>query len=217
MEQIINVKFFKEKKLITSKELSWPQKYKNFVEEIIKKFEIKGENIKIILILISSSDDTYIIKSQKEFNDYIKEYGIKEFQFLVEENMIEPFDFEKLLDVSLSKIGDIDIDIDQITKDFFDNEEYKKKLEEEKINYINTFNKNLEKSFNDIKEEKNKAIQKSINLKLSEYSNLSLQMQKERYNFDINFKKDLSDLQEEATNYFKKLNIYFKKQGGGVK
>lgn len=85
MEEIINVKYFKEKKLITSKELSWPQKYKNFVEEIIKKFEIKGENIKIILILISSSDDTYIIKSQKEFNDYIKEYGIKEFQFMVEE------------------------------------------------------------------------------------------------------------------------------------
>ena len=217
MEQIINVKYFKEKKLITSKELSWPQEYKNFVKEIIKKFEIKGENIKIILILISPSDDTYIIKSQEEFNDYIKEYGIKEFQFLVEKGKkkIEPFDFEKLLDESLFKIGDIDIDIDQITKDFFDNEEYKKKLEKEKINYINTFNKNLEKSFNDIKEEKNKAIQKSINLKLSEYSNLSLQMQKERYNFDINFKKDLSDLQKETTNYFKELNIYFKKQGGG--
>ena len=122
MEQIINVKYFKEKKLITSKELSWPQKYKNFVEEIIKKFEIKGENIKIILKLITPSDDTYIIKSQEEFNDYIKEYGIKEFQFLVEENMIEPFDFEKLLDESLSKIGDIDIDIEQITKDFFNNE-----------------------------------------------------------------------------------------------
>ena len=127
-----------------------------------------------------------------------------------------PETFIKVIVENLFKMEDIiDIDIDEIIKDTINNEEYKEKLKKEKTNYINNFNQNLEKNLKDILAKKGNLIRKEIDLKLSKYSNLSLQIEKERNNFELNFKNDLVNLKKEASNYFKNLNIFFKKQKGG--
>ena len=48
----INVKYFIGDELITSKELEWPQEYNNFIQDIIKKFDL-SENTEITLRLIT--------------------------------------------------------------------------------------------------------------------------------------------------------------------
>ena len=50
--------------------LAWPQKYENFIKDIIQKFKLKN-NTKIDLDLITNEDDNYQIASQEDLKGYL--------------------------------------------------------------------------------------------------------------------------------------------------
>ena len=206
MEQYIKVSFYKGKHRIKGKSLFWPQKYEDFIQDIIKNFNLGGKNIKINLKMISYELDENAINSKEEFEDYMKGNNIKEFRFSVEEikEQVIIKNYEELLDEELLKESE-EIDVDGIIKDIFYNEEYKKKKENEGMKYINNFNQNLEKGINDILLKKNEEIQEKINKHLSDYNNLSMQMHKEEYNTLMNIKDNLTNIKVSSAEVSKGL------------
>ena len=151
MEQTIKVSYYKGKNRIKGKYLSWPQKYENFIQDIIETFNIKNINIKINLKVVSYGLDEILINSKEEFEDYSDDNNIKEFKFFIEEikEQIIVKNFEELIDKKLLNESE-EIDVDYIINDIFNSKDYQKNKENEEIKYTNFFKQNLEKNMNDI-------------------------------------------------------------------
>ena len=199
MEQTIKVSYYKGKNRIKGKYLSWPQKYENFIQDIIETFNIKNINIKINLKVVSYGLDEILINSKEEFEDYSDDNNIKEFKFFIEEikEQIIVKNFEELIDKKLLNESE-EIDVDYIINDIFNSKEYQKNKENEETKYTNFFKQNLEKNMNDILSEKSLAIQDIINSKISEYNNLSLQLHKEEFNYMLDFKNKFTNMKNQA-------------------
>ena len=199
MEQTIKVSYYKGKNRIKGKYLSWPQKYENFIQDIIETFNIKNINIKINLKVVSYGLDEILINSKEEFEDYSDDNNIKEFKFFIEEikEQIIVKNFEELIDKKLLNESE-EIDVDYIINDIFNSKDYQKNKENEEIKYTNFFKQNLEKNMNDILSEKSLAIQDIINSKISEYNNLSLQLHKEEFNSMLDFQNKLTKMKNQA-------------------
>ena len=199
MEQSIKVSYYKGKNRIKGKYLSWPQKYENFIQDIIETFNIKNINIKINLKVVSYGLDEILINSKEEFEDYSDDNNIKEFKFFIEEikEQIIVKNFEELIDKKLLNESE-EIDVDYIINDIFNSKEYQKNKENEETKYTNFFKQNLEKNMNDILSEKSLAIQDKINSKISEYNNLSLQLHKEEFNSMLDFQNKLTNMKNQA-------------------
>lgn len=199
MEQTIKVSYYKGKNRIKGKYLSWPQKYENFIQDIIETFNIKNINIKINLKVVSYGLDEILINSKEEFEDYNDDNNIKEFKFFIEEikEQIIVKNFEELIDKKLLNESE-EIDVDYIINDIFNSKDYQKNKENEEIKYTNFFKQNLEKNMNDILSEKSLAIQDIINSKISEYNNLSLQLHKEEFNSMLDFQNKLTNMKNQA-------------------
>ena len=199
MEQTIKVSYYKGKNRIKGKYLSWPQKYENFIQDIIETFNIKNINIKINLKVVSYGLDEILINSKEEFEDYSDDNNIKEFKFFIEEikEQIIVKNFEELIDKKLLNESE-EIDVDYIINDIFNSKDYQKNKENEEIKYTNFFKQNLEKNMNDILSEKSLAIQDIINSKISEYNNLSLQLHKEEFNSMLDFQNKLTNMKNQA-------------------
>ncbi len=199
MEQTIKVSYYKGKNRIKGKYLSWPQKYENFIQDIIETFNIKNKNIKINLKVVSYGLDEILINSKEEFEDYSDDNNIKEFKFFIEEikEQIIVKNFEELIDKKLLNESE-EIDVDYIINDIFNSKDYQKNKENEEIKYTNFFKQNLEKNMNDILSEKSLAIQDIINSKISEYNNLSLQLHKEEFNSMLDFQNKLTNMKNQA-------------------
>ena len=199
MEQSIKVSYYKGKNRIKGKYLSWPQKYENFIQDIIETFNIKNINIKINLKVVSYGLDEILINSKEEFEDYSDDNNIKEFKFFIEEikEQIIVKNFEELIDKKLLNESE-EIDVDYIINDIFNSKEYQKNKENEETKYTNFFKQNLEKNMNDILSEKSLAIQDIINSKISEYNNLSLQLHKEEFNSMLDFQNKLTNMKNQA-------------------
>ena len=57
MSKTIKVEYYKDDKLMDKKDLSWPQKYDDFIQDIIAKFSLKTKKSNIILQLITEDED----------------------------------------------------------------------------------------------------------------------------------------------------------------
>ena len=65
MADLIKVDYYKDDVLKDSNNLARPKKYEDFIKDIIKKFNLEGKNLEIILKVITYDDDDYTIKSQE--------------------------------------------------------------------------------------------------------------------------------------------------------
>jgi len=219
MDNTKKVHYFEGEVLKDTKELTWPQQYEDLIKEIIQNFDLINKNVKVNLKIITTEGaDEFNINSQDELEEYKKENNIEEFKFSIEENKdsagitnpgpINIKELEKLLDPNLLKEEE-DLDIDNLMKDMFDNDGYKKKKEEEENKYSDIFNQNLEKSVGEILSQKSKTMEEEINNKLINYSDLVLKEQKEAYNSIMNIKDNLGEIKdqtEEMSNAIKELH-----------
>ena len=159
MDNTKKVHYYQEETLKDTKELSWPQKYEDFIKDIIQNFDLTNKNILVILKIVTDDDDENNVNSQEDLEGYLEDDNIKEFKFSIEENKVpggvinqEPInikELEKWLDPNLLKEEE-DLDVDNILKEMFDKDEYKKKKEEEENKYSIIFNQSLEKSMEEI-------------------------------------------------------------------
>ena len=219
MDNTKKVHYFEGEVLKDTKELTWPQQYEDLIKEIIQNFDLINKNVKVNLKIVTTvGSDVININSQDELEEYKKENNIEEFKFSIEENKdsagttnpgpINIKELEKLLDPNLLKEEE-DLDIDNLMKDMFDNDGYKKKKEEEENKYSDIFNQNLEKSVGEILSQKSKTMEEEINNKLINYSDLFSKEQKEAYNSIMNIKDNLGEIKdqtEEMSNAIKELH-----------
>ena len=219
MDNTKKVHYFEGEVLKDTKELTWPQQYEDLIKEIIQNFDLINKNVKVNLkIVTTDGSDVVNINSQDELEEYKKENNIEEFKFSIEENKdsagitnpgpINIKELEKLLDPNLLKEEE-DLDIDNLMKDMFDNDGYKKKKEEEENKYSDIFNQNLEKSVGEILSQKSKTMEEEINNKLINYSDLFSKEQREAYNSIMNIKDNLGEIKdqtEEMSNAIKELH-----------
>ena len=215
MNRTIKVQYYGDDSLKDKKDLEWPQNYENFVEDIKKKFNL-GNKIEIILKLITEDDDPYDISSQEDLDDYLKDNNIKEFKFYTSgenvDDLAEGFDgegnanddeLEKLLN---SKMNIEELNVDNMINEIFDNKNFDKNLEENNNKYADILKSNLEKSMNDILEGQKKEMEKEINLKLTEFSNLSISIQKNACNKISDFKEELNNIKDQTAEMYEGIN-----------
>ena len=211
----IKVQYCQEDKIIDTKYLSWPQNYEDFIKDIVKTFNLR--NSKLILKLISDDDDISDISSPEEFDDYLKENDIKECKFFTDGNPTSPDialddddeDLEKIFD---SQINIKEINVDNIINDVFNIQTNEKKIEEDNNKYSNNFKTNLEESLKDIIDKQKKIIEKDIDLKISEFSNLLLSEDKAAFQTICVLKNDINKIKEETDGMSEGLNELYKKQ-----
>ena len=210
----IKVQYCQEDKIIDTKYLSWPQNYEDFIKDILKTFNLR--NSKLILKLISDDDDISDISSPEEFDDYLKENDIKECKFFTDGNPTSPDialdddeDLEKIFD---SQINIKEINVDNIINDVFNIQTNEKKIEEDNTKYSNIFKTNLEESLKDIIDKQKKIIEKDIDLKISEFSNLLLSEDKAAFQTICVLKNDINKIKEETDGMFDGLNELYKNQ-----
>jgi len=206
MENKIKVHYYNNNILKESKDLSWPQHYKNFINDIIQNFSLINKNIEVFLKLVTDGGDINNIRSQDELEEYIEENNIKEFRFSIERKKesfgrqnpdpINIEDFEKLLDPNL--FTEEEIDIDTIMDDILDKDEYIKKKESEENKYSDIFNQGLEKIMEEILGQKSKTMEEEINIKINNYSNLFFKEQKDAYNSMMDIKDNLADIKDQT-------------------
>ena len=172
MDNTKKVHYYQGETVKDTKELSWPRKYEDFIKDIIQNFDLSNKNILVILKIVTDDDDENNVNSQEDLEGYLEDDNIKEFKFSIEENKDsgglknqEPInikELEKLLDPNLLKEEE-DLDVDNILKEMFDKDEYKKKKEEEENKYSIIFNQSLEKSMEEILNQQSKTIKEEIN------------------------------------------------------
>ena len=206
MENKIKVHYYNNNILKESKDLSWPQHYKNFINDIIQNFSLINKNIEVFLKLVTDGGDINNIRSQDELEEYIEENNIKEFRFSIERKKesfgrqnpdpINIEDFEKLLDPNL--FTEEEIDIDTIMDDILDKDEYIKKKESEENKYSDIFNQGLEKIMEEILGQKSKTMEEEINIKINNYSNLFFKEQKDVYISMMDIKDNLADIKDQT-------------------
>ena len=221
MADLIKVDYYKDDVLKDTNNLARPKKYEDFIKDIIKKFNLEGKNLEIILKVITYDEDDYTIKSQENLQYYMNNYNIREFKFNVKEKEDSDFTIhnkdnqdEKNEDDKIDKKDvikhnffekvdiNIDLDIDNIMKDILNNEGYKKKMKNEEIKYTDIFKNNLEKSFNTVLEQKGNDIKEKIKNEISNYSNISLESHKEVFKTIIEMNNTLKkdkDLSKEMS------------------
>ena len=166
--------------------------------------------------MITEDDDPYDISSQEDLDDYLKDNNIKEFKFYTSgenvDDLAEGFDgegnanddeLEKLLN---SKMNIEELNVDNMINEIFDNKNFDKNLEENNNKYADILKSNLEKSMNDILEGQKKEMEKEINLKLTEFSNLSISIQKNACNKISDFKEQLNNIKEQTAEMYEGIN-----------
>jgi hypothetical protein len=161
MTETIRVNLIKSKKISDSKSLTWPQKYEDFIKDIKEKFQL-NENTKItILTLTTKDEDEAYITSQDDLDTYSEAGSIDHFNFEFEgdikpEELPVPIGQNPPMPNPDSKLDILEIDIDKIIKEVFDNDTYKKELEINNKKLSDNFKSSLELSFNNIIEENKK-------------------------------------------------------------
>ena len=190
---------------------SWPQNYENFVKDIIQKFKLK-KNTKIELQLITNDDDDTYITSQEDLNPYLEVDGVGIKYFNLFFNEIEGGDDDYIDDndnQNPEEMKDIkiqEIDVDELMKEVFNFEEYKERVKSVTDKATQNFKTNLEKNFNDILEENKKDVEKNIDLKLSQYIQVSHDKDSSIKNSILNLQEELNQMKENTENMFGAIN-----------
>ena len=85
MENLIKVSYYIKNELKDSKSLFWPQQYEDFIQYIIKSFDLEIKNKEKVIKMITFEDDELFIRSQEDLQGYIKDNRIKEFKLTVDD------------------------------------------------------------------------------------------------------------------------------------
>mgnify|MGYP002626277473 CR=1 FL=1 len=196
MTEAIIVNLMKNKIISDRKDITWPQQYEDFIKDIKEKFQL-NQNSKIFLTLVTKDDDDYNITSQDELDNYSD--IIQYFNFEYEE-AIEPVPVDPNVGQNppMPELDVLDIDIDEIIKEVFDNDTYKKELEMNSKKLSDNFKSNLELSFNNIIEEKQKVIVNDIDSKLEIFINDFSQKQNENKNLVSEIKNAVDEIKTEV-------------------
>jgi hypothetical protein len=173
--------------------LAWPQKYENFIKDIIQKFKLKN-NTKIDLDLITNEDDNYQIASQEDLKGYLDDnIVIDHFNAYFEEtgpNDDDPADDNDNQNQEPINVNIEEINIDELMKDVFNFEEYKEKMKSDKEEFTKNFKTNLENNLDIILEKNKNEVENNIDLKLSQYIQAS-------HKKDSNIKESILNLHDE--------------------
>ena len=193
MNETIEVNLLKNKKLSASKNLPWPQKYEDFIKDIKEKFKVK-KNSNVILTLITRDDDDSPIESQDDLDQYLEEDIIKKFNIeITEKEEPEP---DPIPIPSPVPLDILEINIDEIIKEVFDNDAYKKELEINNKQLSDNFKSNLELSINNIIDEKQKVLVNDIDSKLKIFEDDLSKNQKENKNLVVEIKDEIIDIKD---------------------
>ena len=196
MTEAITVNLIKNKNISDTKDLTWPQKYEDFIKDIKEKFQL-NQNSKIFLTLVTKDDDDYIITSQDELDNYsdIIQYFNFEYEEVIEPVPVDPNAGQN---PPMPELDVLEINIDEIIKEVFDNDTYKKELEMNSKKLSDNFKSNLELSFNNIIEEKQKVIVNDIDSKLEIFINDFSQKQNENKNLVSEIKNAVDEIKTEV-------------------
>ena len=196
MTEAITVNLIKNKNISDTKDLTWPQKYEDFIKDIKEKFQL-NQNSKIFLTLVTKDDDDYIITSQDELDNYsdIIQYFNFEYEEAIEPAPVIPNAGQN---PPMPELDVLEINIDEIIKEVFDNDTYKKELEMNSKKLSDNFKSNLELSFNNIIEEKQKVIVNDIDSKLEIFINDFSQKQNENKNLVSEIKNAVDEIKTEV-------------------
>ena len=211
MSKTIKVEYYKDEEFNQQKDkkdLSWPQKYEDFIQDIIKNFSLNKKS-KIFLQLITEDEDDVTIDSQEGINDYQEDNKIKEFKFYLENSDDDEIsdseggggvgEDEKKNFVGCPEGFEVEgIDVDNIIKDIFNKDEYDKKMKADFEEYTNNFTSNLKQSIDNTLNEQKNTIKNDIALKINDYSKLSLNIHKENNNKILDLQEDLGKIKDEA-------------------
>ena len=195
MDETIEVNLLKDKKISDSKNLPWPQKYEDFIKDIKEKFKLK-KNTNIILTLITIDEDDWDIGSQDDLDPYLEEDKIKKFNIEITE---EPEPEPDLSNPPLNpepQVDILEINIDEIIKEVFNNDAYKKELEINNKQLSDNFKSNLELSINSIIEERQKVLVNDIDSKLKLFVDDFSKNQKENKDLVVVMKDEINDIKD---------------------
>ena len=197
MDETIEVNLLKDKKISDSKNLPWPQKYEDFIKDIKEKFKLK-KNTNVILTLITIDEDDWDIGSQDDLDPYLEEDKIKKFNIEITENE-EPEPEPDLSNPPLNpepQVDILEINIDEIIKEVFNNDAYKKELEINNKQLSDNFKSNLELSINSIIEERQKVLVNDIDSKLKLFVDDFSKNQKENKDLVVEMKDEINDIKD---------------------
>ena len=195
MDETIEVNLLKDKKISDSKNLPWPQKYEDFIKDIKEKFKLK-KNTNVILTLITIDEDDWDIGSQDDLDPYLEEDKIKKFNIEITE---EPEPEPDLSNPPLNpepQVDILEINIDEIIKEVFNNDAYKKELEINNKQLSDNFKSNLELSINSIIEERQKVLVNDIDSKLKLFVDDFSKNQKENKDLVVEMKDEINDIKD---------------------
>ena len=195
MDETIEVNLLKDKKISDSKNLPWPQKYEDFIKDIKEKFKLK-KNTNVILTLITIDEDDWDIGSQDDLDPYLEEDKIKKFNIEITE---EPEPEPDLSNPPLNpepQVDILEINIDEIIKEVFNNDAYKKELEINNKQLSDNFKSNLELSINSIIEERQKVLVNDIDSKLKIFVDDFSKNQKENKDLVVEMKDEINDIKD---------------------
>ena len=179
--------------------LAWPQKYENFIKDIIQKFKLKN-NTKIDLDLITNEEDNYQIASEEDLNGCLDDnIVIDHFNAYFEDTEPNDDDLSDDNDNQNKEQMNLkieEINIDELMKDVFNFEEYKEKMKSDTEEFTKNFKTNLEKNLDIILENNKNEVKKNIDLKLSEYIEASNKKDSSVKKSILNLYDDLKEIKE---------------------
>ena len=167
-EKEIEVHQMRDDKEISVENLKWPQKYEDFIKDIVQKFKLSKNALIESITLFTDDGDDNVISSKDDFNNFLETPLIK---ILFTAKGGEEIDDNNIIinPEPLKEIKIEEINIDDLMKDVFNIDEYKEQMNLDTKKFTQDFKNDLEKSINEILEENKKIAEKNIDLKLSQY------------------------------------------------
>ena len=179
MNGTVLVNYMKGDEKLQSKNLSWPQKYKDFLRNIIQEFGLNN-NASISLRLVSQEDGETFIDSQENLDNFLEDSNYI-FNFFVENDNPNPDPpHQDQNPIPVPKQNILEINIDGLVSEIFENDTFKKVIEQTNNKIFTNFKSELELSINNIIEKNQKVIENNIDLKLKDFIDDFSEIQNEK-------------------------------------
>ena len=199
MNGTVLVNYMKGDEKLQSKNLSWPQKYKDFLRNIIQEFGLNN-NASISLRLVTQEDGETFINSQENLDNFLEDSNYI-FNFFVENDNPNPDPpHQDQNPIPVPKPNILEINIDGLVSEIFENDTFKKVIEQTNNKIFTNFKSELELSINNIIEKNQKVIENNIDLKLKDFIDDFSEIQNENKNLALELKSELSDIKDQMTD-----------------
>ena len=196
-EKEIEVHQMRDDKEISVENLKWPQKYEDFIKDIVQKFKLSKNALIESITLFTDDGDDNVISSKDDFNNFLETPLIK---ILFTTKGGEEIDDNNIIinPEPLKEIKIEEINIDDLMKDVFNIDEYKEQMNLDTTKFTQDFKNDLEKSINEILEENKKIAEKNIDLKLSQYIETSQEKDSNIKQSILNITDILKEIREQT-------------------